>query len=352
MKKISILHPYLEDRINDIEKGFYPRNHLWGLDGLKTIEGVQIELLQSNSVPIPQFFEKLVNRLLFRNSPGVKAELSALRASRHSTLIYSVCGPLSLISFFGKTKVVPWVFRKPEQSTKLLLSPFSRKNLVRNAAFICLTKNAERAFKKHAPSRFLPWCVDLKMFDSKPAKKKPARPFFLATGKTGRDYNTLIAGAEKISIELRIIGPKQQRPARMPKNIKWIDTTEEPPDKAIDYPTLREWYAQCIAVCIPLLGDAQDTCGYTNMLEAMAMAKPVLMTASGCLHLKPADQNFGYSIAPGNSHGWTESMSKILLNKTLAKTLGRNGHNIVQNEFSVQTFDKELVSFLKDILFK
>ena len=88
------------------------------------------------------------------------------------------------------------------------------------------------------------------------------------------------------------------------------------------------------------------------MLEAMAMAKPVLMTSSGCLHLKPADQNFGYSIAPGNSNGWTESMSNLLLNKTLAKTLGRNGRNIVQNEFSIQTFDKELVSFLKDILFK
>ena len=48
--------------------------------------------------------------------------------------------------------------------------------------------------------------------------------------------------------------------------------------------TLKEWYAQSLAVCIPLSGDADDTCGYTNMLEAMAMRKPVLMTQSGCLH--------------------------------------------------------------------
>ena len=61
----------------------------------------------------------------------------------------------------------------------------------------------------------------------------------------------------------------------LPPNVKWLNTSEDPPDQAIDYPTLREWYAQCIGVCIPLSGDAEDTCGYTNMLEAMAMRKPV-----------------------------------------------------------------------------
>ena len=38
------------------------------------------------------------------------------------------------------------------------------------------------------------------------------KPFFLATGKTGRDYTTLINGAKNIDAELRIIGPKYQNP--------------------------------------------------------------------------------------------------------------------------------------------
>ena len=59
-----------------------------------------------------------------------------------------------------------------------------------------------------------------------------------------------------------------------------------PPDQAIDYLTLKTWYEQCSAVCIPLSGDADDTCGYTNMLEAMAMAKPVIDDRSGCLTFK------------------------------------------------------------------
>ena len=113
------------------------------------------------------------------------------------------------------------------------------------------------------------------------------KTLFLASGKTGRDYKTLVKSAESVRAEVRIIGPKEQKPLSIPENLTWIDTSSDPPDQAIDYPTLREWYAQCIGVCIPLSGDANDTCGYTNMLEAMAMGKPVLMTQSGSLHIDP-----------------------------------------------------------------
>ena len=129
LRKISVLHPYLEDRIHEIEKGLYPRHHLWGMDGLKTLKGVQIELLRSNSIKLPPIFERVANRFFFRNSPGIKAELSALRASRRSSLVYSVCGPLSLLPFFGKAKLVSWVFRKPKESTKGFFSPTRLKSL-------------------------------------------------------------------------------------------------------------------------------------------------------------------------------------------------------------------------------
>ena len=132
---------------------------------MKSLEGVQIELLRSNSIKLPQSFEKLANRFLFRNSPGVKAELSALRASRRATLIYSVCGPLSLLPFFGQAKLVSWVFRQPKEPAKGLFSPYSQDKLKRHAAFLCLTKRCSNAFAPHSLSKFMPWCVDMKVFD-------------------------------------------------------------------------------------------------------------------------------------------------------------------------------------------
>lgn len=352
MKTISVLHPYLEDRIHEIELGRYPKNHLWGLDAMQSLPGFRIKFLKSNSIKLPRFIEKLANRLFFRNSPGIKAELSALLASRDSTLIYSVCGPLSLISFFGKAKVVSWVFRKPSEAKQSIFSPYLAKKLKLHSAFLCLTQNAASVFKEYSYSRFLPWCVDLELFDKDLSYKNDTLPFFLATGKTGRDYKTLIDGAKDVPAELRIIGPRHQKPDFLPHNIKWISSTEDPPDTAIDYPKLRKWYSQCIGVCIPLFEDAEDTCGYTNMLEAMAMAKPVLMTSSGCLHLRPEDQSFGYSIQPGNSNAWTQAMTNILTSKDRAISLGKNGLKIVQEGFSVEKFNQALVCFMKEILAK
>ena len=111
---------------------------------------------------------------------------------------------------------------------------------------------AEEKFRQFAPSRFLPWCVDLELFNGKSANKKPKKPFFLATGKTERDYKTLTQAAQKVSAEVRIIGPSSLCPENLSSNVRWINTSDDPPDQAIDYPTLRKWYAQCIGVCIPL----------------------------------------------------------------------------------------------------
>ena len=137
---------------------------------------------KSNSIKLPQFIEKFVNRLFFRNSPGIKAELSALLASRDSTLIYSVCGPLSLIFFFGNAKVVSWVFR-PSEAKQNIFSPYLAKKLKLHSAFLCLTQNAATLFQEYSDSRFLPWCVDLELFNEDLSCKKETLPFFLATGK-------------------------------------------------------------------------------------------------------------------------------------------------------------------------
>ena len=350
MKRLSLVHPYIEGRRKDIELGLYPRQHLWGLDEIEKDKSWNSKVVETQNIQLPHFLERILNRLLFRQSPGAKTEIACWRAAKTSDLIYSVCGPLSLSRFYKKTKLISWVFRKPQRLAKQAFDPYSSKNLNSHSAFLCLTPTAERSFSKHSTSRFLPWCVDLEMFDGKPPNGKPDSKYFLATGKTGRDYQTLINGAESISAELRIIGPKGQRPGNLPPNVRWLDTTEDPPDQAIDYPTLREWYAQCLAICIPLCGDAEDTCGYTNMLEAMAMAKPVLMTLSGCLHINPGGQEFGLSVEPEEPSKWTQAMTQILDNPDQAKSLGKTGRKIATEELSVPDFDRKVVDFIHEII--
>ncbi len=351
-KQVACLHPYIESRRKEIKQGLYPRNHLWGLEGIENEITWRTSTISSSSVRIPLLVERLLDRSLFRGSPGAKVELSALRASRSADLIYSVCGPLALAKIYAK-KLVSWTFREPfhlGSSFKLAHRAYRPRNLSANAAFFCLTAKSERSYAKFAPSRFIPWSVDIDLFDGLPPEEKPNKPFFLATGKTGRDYRSLVKGSALVNADVRIIGPSHQKPDRIPPNITWIDTSKDPPDRAIDYPTLRKWYAQCTAVCIPLFGDSDDTCGYTNMLESMAMRKPVLMTRSGCLHIDPESGGFGKLIEPQDSQGWTDAMNCILKDEELANTFGEKGRRMVEKGFTIERFNRDVLNFLQEVI--
>ena len=242
------------------------------------------------------------------------------------------------------------MFQSPPENYKFPLHPYNENSLRNHAGFLCLTPSAEKFFSKYAPAKFVPWCVDTDLFDGKPPLQNPLKPFFLASGKTGRDYHALVSAAYTTEAEIRIIGPKEQKPLSIPKNLTWIETSSDPPDQAIDYPTLREWYAQCIGVCIPLSGDADDTCGYTNMLEGMAMRKPVVMTRSGCLHIDPGTRNFGMLVEPKDSRGWSDAMNRILNDSNFASACGENARIIVEDEFSIERFNRDVVSFINEVI--
>ncbi len=307
--------------------------------------------INSSDFFFPKFCEKIINRFILKNSSKVRVELATLISSMNSDLIYSIYGPLAFPRLYSKnTKVVPWVFSPPQSTPKSILNPYCKINLQRNSGFLCLTPTAEKYFSQFAPAKFIPWCVDMELFDGINSDESADRPFFLASGKTGRDYKTLVNAALETKAEIRIIGPKNQKPSSCPENVNWIETSIDPPDQAIDYPTLKKWYAQCSGVCIPLSGDANDTCGYTNMLEGMAMAKPVLMTRSGCLHIDPETHDFGLLIEPQDSKGWSDSMNKIINDPATANKFGEKGRKIAEYEFNIDRFNNDVISFINKIL--
>jgi glycosyltransferase involved in cell wall biosynthesis len=333
--------------MSEIQHGLYPKHHLWGIDGLEHSDNFETEMIKTEELMINRLLERVLNKTFFKGTLGAKIELSALKASRYSSFIYSVCGPLAVAKFVPQ-KIISWVFRPPKKLSQHYFNSYSKKNLSSQSGFFCLTKKAEEYFSQFSSAKFIPWCVDLDLFDGRQAKAKTQ--FFLASGKTGRDYETLIKASQLTKTEIRIIGPNKQKPATLPINVRWIDTSANPPDQAIDYPTLRNWYAECIAVCIPLSGEAEDTCGYTNMLEAMAMRKPVVMTRSGSLHIDPESGGFGKLIEPKNYKGWAIAMNELIESKEVAQNLGENGRKIAERGYTIERFNRDMLSFLKSSL--
>ena len=108
---------------------------------------------------------------------------------------------------------------------------------------------------------------------------------FFSSGKTNRDYHTLIQAAQMNSdLKFVIIGHLNNELLNIvPKNMKIIRSEANQTDTAISYSELKKYYTQSIAVCIPLNDDPDDTCGYTELLESMAMGKPVIKAKSYAL---------------------------------------------------------------------
>ena len=352
LKKISIIHPYIENRYDEISSGKYPKNHLWGIDALSNLSNTSIKIIECPSLSIHPLLEKLINRFLFKNNSSIDIEIAALKASKTSDLIYSVSGPLGLSRFYKKScKLISWVFRIPETTYGCLFHPYSKHNLVHYSGFCCLTKNCYVDFKNYGQSQFIPWYIDMELFCPDNSRTNHKKGFFLATGKTRRDYKTFIRACEHLDVEVRIIAPNSQRPTILPSNIKWFDSSNNPPDKAISYSTLRDWYDECLAVCIPLEDDEEDTCGYTNMLEAMSMRKPVLMTKSGCLDINPKKNGFGLLINPYDYNGWSTAMNKLANNPHICSEMGMRGQNLVKEKYNGTLFNQRITDFVGLILY-
>ena len=84
-----------------------------------------------------------------------------------------------------------------------------------------------------------------------------------------------------------------------------------------------------------------------NMLEAMAMSKPILMTDSGCLHINPKNGGFGELIQPQDDNQWSVSMNRILNNsvqsKFLVKEEGKSLSVISHSKFLIIIFSSHLI---------
>ena len=161
----------------EIETGFYPKHHLWGIDALEKQDNFHIDWIKINNSRFHPLVERILNRSIFRGSLGVNIEWSILKASHNSDLIYSVCGPPAVAKLINK-KVISWVFRPPEKVARGLMHSYTHVNLSEHKAFFCLTPNAEKYYSQYAKSKFIPWCVDLDLFDGKLNTHNQDAPFF------------------------------------------------------------------------------------------------------------------------------------------------------------------------------
>jgi glycosyltransferase involved in cell wall biosynthesis len=357
-KRICVVNSYLEGRESECQRGLYPRHQLWGTDYLAQ-HGYAIETL-SSLIEDGRWARRMMRWLTSATRlrlGNFDQEFQILRQLRRCDVIYGVTSrDLFLLVWLRSlklihAKIVVWVYSPPIRMPRL--HELFRPRIFNNGldGVLCLTQKTAQAYTSVAPRakvQKVDWGADLHMFQP----RGQAGEYFLACGRTQRDYATLLAAAAHISFPLKLVVPRDSfEKVKLPPTVEIVGgPSSAADDRGISYPELIERHlANCRAVLIPLQEDQNTTAGLTNAIEALAVGKPVVMTRTGCLDLDVAGNGCGFYVNPGDVEGWTRAMHMLAQDSCLAVEMGRRGRIRAEEYYNTDRFGRDVCAFFDQI---
>lgn len=318
-----------------IKAGGVAPHHLWGCLELVRL-GYEVALAE----PLPDFY-------LHRNP--LPHDLRLLNIARswlgQDGIVY--CGHnvlywLPLLRALGmhRCRIVSLLFaREPLDHAR------------QHSGIIALTGAAAEHARKLAPRAkvaHLGWGADLSVFPSLPYDPQ----WFLSCGRTLRDHATLCAATHRSGRLTRIISSRLPRSLSWPTHAQLI--TGGASDDVVSYADLlNHLYASCAASLIVLRNDpAEETgVGMTNLIEAMAMARPVIVTRTGALpsEIDVERTGCGLHVPPDDPGALAEAIDHIATHRTAAATMGEKGRAACVARYNINRYARDLHEFFSSL---
>jgi glycosyltransferase involved in cell wall biosynthesis len=115
----------------------------------------------------------------------------------------------------------------------------------------------------------------------------------------------------------------------------------------LSYALLREHYAQASVVALPV-SDVIYPAGLTALLEAMSMARPVVVTRSRGLRDYVVAGETALLVEPGDSAGLRDGIRRLLADPALARRLGENARARVEADLNQVRYIERLAALLAE----
>ena len=168
----------------------------------------------------------------------------------------------------------------------------------------------------------------------------------VSVGREHRDYATLARACADQPFRVFVAAgslfspsAREDAPGAWPANFRvgFADPAE-----------LREWYARASVVVVPLVANDFQA-GVTVILEAMAMAKPVVVTATAGQRDVVVNGVTGVLVPPGDPRTLGEVVDYLLASPDERRRLGRNARDAVLGQFSLDVYADTLARHLREI---
>jgi glycosyltransferase involved in cell wall biosynthesis len=169
----------------------------------------------------------------------------------------------------------------------------------------------------------------------------PEERLVVSAGREHRDYETLIRACSQPDVNVFIAdgsvhspSAHHRGPARWPANIQ---------AGFASYLQLRDLYARAAVVVVPLV-ENDFQAGVTTILEAMAMGKPTIVTATTGQSDVIEDGVTGMTVPPGDHRRLAEAIRFLLDSPRERHRMGRNAREAFDAQFTLESYCAALLN--------
>jgi glycosyltransferase involved in cell wall biosynthesis len=186
--------------------------------------------------------------------------------------------------------------------------------------------------------------IDERFFSPRPPDSAP-EPYVLAVGKDlARDYATFVEALAPLGVRLEL--------AVYPRNVERIELPPQARARVVGPQELRELYAGASCVVLPQRRQehpyGSEGGGLTALLEALAMARPLVASDRPILRDYVADGETGLLVPPEDPAALREAVERVLGDEELARRLGAAGRARVEEALTTRHFAERIAPVLRE----
>jgi glycosyltransferase involved in cell wall biosynthesis len=162
----------------------------------------------------------------------------------------------------------------------------------------------------------------------------------VCAGQTERDPATLLAALRGTGVAAKVYVAADAAPAAEPE-IEVV-ATKIPGAPPIHYAGALEDLRRASVVAIPL-ADTERLLALSEIGDALALAKPIVMTRTPAIDFDPEAVGCGFTVAPGDVAGWREALMHLAADPALRSRLGRRGREWAGQHHNADRFRAAVV---------
>jgi glycosyltransferase involved in cell wall biosynthesis len=190
--------------------------------------------------------------------------------------------------------------------------------------------------------RVVPYGIDTDFWSPRPSDQEED-DLIASAGREHRDWETLVNACTSMA-RLCIADASQHSPqARRQEPAQWPATVER---VALDYVQLRSLYARAAVVVIPLIPTSVPF-GITSVLEAMAVGKPVVVSATEGMTEIVDDGETGVLVPPRDAGALAGAVGRLLADRTERRRLGLAARKKVVEDYGLDVYAEQLARQLE-----